>query len=127
MWLAHKKSPAFFNLTLLISVSVINCCIKNTFISSILLFIGSVSLFKIILSIELKDSIVYPFLRKMSTVIYFIHLYVWTFYYTIFYGEKATGMICFIATSAISMLLAFIYVYYTNKYKSKNFIIRKSV
>lgn len=119
MWLAHKKSPACFNLALLISVSVINCCIKNTFISSILLFIGSVSLFKIILSIELKDSIVYPCLRKMSTVIYFIHLYVWTFYYTIFYGEKKFGLTCFIAVSAISVSMAFIYVCYINIFHVK--------
>lgn len=51
----------------------------------------SVALFNIAKRVKLKDSKIYPSLRNYSTTMYFIHLYIWTFYYKIVYGTKTYG------------------------------------
>lgn len=49
-------------------------------------------------------------LRTMSTVIYFVHMYIWTFYYTIVYNGKTRGFDSFVVTTIISILLGCIYL-----------------
>ena len=82
--------------------------INNQIIVTYLLIISSVGLFGIIEKIELTNSSVYRTLRSMSTTMYLIHLMVWTFYYTVAYGEKTYGLDCFIIVSVISSLIAFV-------------------
>lgn len=77
----------------------------------------SVGLFDITRSLELKDSYVYLIFRKMSRVIFFIHMWVWSFWYTIVFGQKTFGLEAFIVTSVISSILAYIYCIAGLKYK----------
>ena len=98
---------------------LLNIIIKNSFISSYLLLITSVALFGIVTSIKLKDSIIYPMVRKMSTIIYLIHMYIYTFYYLIVYKQETYGIDCFIVTSIISFILSFLYVVFNYRIKAK--------
>lgn len=66
---------------------------------------------------------IYPKLRSMSTIIYLVHMYVWTFYYMIVYGEKTHGADSFIVTSIVAVLVALGYIvinqFRNNMIKSK--------
>lgn len=58
---------------------------------------------------SLNNSPVYPLMRKLSVVLYFLHMYVWTFYYTAVYRQKTFGLDSFLATTLICILLGLIY------------------
>ncbi len=47
-------------------------------------------------------------LRHISSTVYFVHLYVWTGYYSVVYGEKTFGIDCFAAVSILSILCGLI-------------------
>ena len=111
MLLARKKMNTQRALLMFIVGFVANIISNNYFIVSITLVVCSVGFFSIIKNIELPDSLVYVWARKMSTVIYFIHLYIWTFYYFVIYGEKTYGMDCFCATVILCITSAVIYMY----------------
>ncbi len=49
-------------------------------------------------------------LRKLSTEMYFLHLWIWTIYYTLMYGEKTYGWDCFLATFIFSVIASGIIV-----------------
>jgi peptidoglycan/LPS O-acetylase OafA/YrhL len=82
--------------------------------------ICAVGLFCIAKQMKCNDSSVYVALRRMSTVIYLIHMYVWTGYYRIRYGEKTFGMECFLVTSVISVVCAILYVRKENHSDGRN-------
>lgn len=84
-----------------------------------LIAICGITLFGIVEQIKLKDSALYPVMRKMSTVLYFVHMYVWTFYYMAVYGEKTYGADNFFAVTAICMGIAMLYVGIKAKYDKK--------
>lgn len=96
-----------------------NIIIENTFISSYLLSITSIGLFGITKSIKLEDAKAYPIMRKMSTIIYLIHMYIWTIYYLIRYGQKTYGIDSFLITSIVSCIIAFCYIYLNERIKNK--------
>lgn len=83
----------------------------DDYLGSLFLVICSVGFFKLTLGVSLSDRTVWMYLRKISMIIYLIHMYVWTFYYTIFYGEKRFGIDCFLFTSLFSLAIAISYLY----------------
>lgn len=89
-----------------------NVIIDNSGISAILVAVSAIAFFEIVKGINLVNSGFYKIVRKMSTVIYFIHMYVWSFYYKFFYGEKTYGLDCFAVTICISIVIAFIYAHW---------------
>lgn len=52
---------------------------------------------------------IYQSMRSMSTIIYLIHMWVWTAVYTVIYHEKTFGLLCFMGTAGISIFIAFVY------------------
>lgn len=70
----------------------------------------SIALFNAVESIVLPDSGAFFVLRKMSTVIFFIHMYVWSIYYMLVYGTKTTGVDSFLCTTLISIVFSLVYV-----------------
>lgn len=74
-------------------------------VDRVLLPITVTGLFGLIVSIPLPDGKVYPILRKYSTGIYFIHLYCWMFYYLVFCGQKTYGLVAFLVTTLLSVIL----------------------
>ena len=89
-------------------------------ISEFILIITAVGLFGTVANIELKDSIVYPVLRSMSTSIYFIHMYIWTIYYKIVYGKKTFGWDSFLVTSIIAVVSSYIYFVISKNQREKD-------
>lgn len=81
----------------------------NGLLTAFLTIIRSVSFFPIVEYISLRGSKQYLLLRKASKVLYFLHLYVWTFYYAVVYGEKTYGMDCFLVTTAICLTIFLIF------------------
>lgn len=57
----------------------------------------------------LKSRPVYALMRKLSVVLYFLHMYVWTFYYTVVYQQKTFGLDSFLMTTLICILIGMIY------------------
>lgn len=57
----------------------------------------------------LKSRPVYALMRKLSVVLYFLHMYVWTFYYTVVYQQKTFGLDSFLMTTLICILVGMIY------------------
>ena len=45
-------------------------------------------------------------MRRMSTWIYFIHMYVYTGIYLVLYGEKTKGAVPFLLTTVISVCIS---------------------
>ncbi len=90
--------------------------IDNIFISYVFLLICAVGFFAVILRINLKDAKIYYPLRKSSTVIYLIHMYVWSAVcLLIYHSNEKFGFVPFILTSFISIIISFIYIGIKNK------------
>ena len=64
----------------------------------------------IIESINLKDNKIYPFLADLSTTMYLLHMYIWSFYYKIAYGGKCYGVDSFIVTLLFTIVISVMYV-----------------
>ena len=58
----------------------------------------SVGVFMVAAGVKLKDSPVYTMLRQTGTITYFIHMYVWTAYYSLVYHQKTYGPDSFVCT-----------------------------
>lgn len=107
---------AHYNISVFAAVYmfILGICLRfsadNSFSNVTSAALCSIGFFAIIIKIKLSDSVAYFILRKMSTVIYFIHLMVWTIYYTVKYGKITYGAECFLSVSAISIMIAAIYV-----------------
>jgi energy-converting hydrogenase Eha subunit C len=119
MMFSKKSLKSSYCWILLLAGYIINVLITQPHISSILISLSSIGLFGIVSSISFKDSIVYPFIRKMSTVIYFIHMYVWSIYYKLIYNHKTFGLDSFFVTAIISSMIAIVYLLLKKRYKSK--------
>ena len=115
MALSRKKMPDWASWAVMICSFAINIAIEESGISSILTAMTVIALFIFVKGVNLKDSFVYFILRKMSSVIYFVHMYAWSIYYKLIYGEKTYGFDCFVATLFISILIALIYVVFIRK------------
>lgn len=59
--------------------------------------------------VHTASSAKYKRMRKISKLVFLIHMFVYTVYYLLHYGQMAYGIDCFIMTTAISMILAFVY------------------
>lgn len=117
MLLTYRKLPKLANILLFIVSFAGNCLVSNSLISQFLLILSVVSLFGIAECICLNDSVCYKILRKMSTVVYFIHIYVLLIWSLIcdYIGAEEYGVECFLAVTAVSVLIAFLYVYIKHK------------
>lgn len=121
MFMCSKR--LFFKNSLLVTVfliSFIASVIMGDEISGTILLIPCVwGLFGIVVKLQGSVNSHCAVLRKMSTEMYFIHLWVWTIYYTLVYGNKTYGFDSFLATTAVSILVsAFVVVVWPQLYKS---------
>lgn len=74
--------------------------------------ITSIGLFGIILGLKLKDSFIYLFMRHISTIIYFIHLWVLSLICIVFYQETTKGMYVFLVVLVICIFISIVYEFY---------------
>jgi len=75
----------------------------------------AIGIFIMASGVRLKSRPLYPMLRQMSIVLYFLHMYVWTFYYTLVYGQKAFGMDSFLVTSLACVLIAYLVILFQRR------------
>ena len=86
-------------------------------VSEIAVAFFAAGVFLLLINVRLKPSNSYFKLRKMSTVIYFIHLYIYSAFEIFVWNGKQFGFIPFVAVSAISLIISFDYVQI--RYKNK--------
>ncbi len=121
MLLAHKTFSVKIAYPLFVAC-FISTMLSNGIVKSISGVVCAVSLFVIVLEFQ-SDSHVYPFMRKMSTVIYFIHMYVWSIGYKILYGQKHYGLDMFLMTASVCLAVSFVYVYVSLRWERlKNYV-----
>lgn len=118
--LRHKKIPLPINIVIFIVFFTIQCFTTNHELEVFLLTVNSVGLFGMIERIKLPNSKIFPILRNMSTSIYFIHMYVFVIFTKIAYNEERFGILTFAVTSAICVVIAFIWVIIKPKIKILN-------
>lgn len=105
MLLAKKRPPKYVSWALLL----IGCGIILTIPERLTLFyrpMVSVGLVGILADVRLPDRKIYPFLRKMSTVGYLIHMYAYVFFCMAVYGEETDGVVPFLGTAALTLLIS---------------------
>lgn len=112
MLIARKEHISSLLGAILTVIGFVGNYFFDGFAGEALLAVCSTGLFIVISNIQLKDSPVYPIMRKISTVVYFIHMYVWTFYYTLVYGQKTFGWDSFFVVSILSVAIALVYIYW---------------
>lgn len=110
MVLASKHRSPFLGLILLLS-GCLGACVFGS--SARLLFVAlfSAGMFVLVVTIRLKDSPIYSVFRDISTIVYFIHMYVWTAYYSLVYHQKTYGPDSFIIVSLVSIAVSAIYIW----------------
>ena len=108
MLLASKNIPLRINALVLCAGFIVSCLIDSFVFRSCMQVVISVTLFQLLLSIRLSSSRIYPFLRKMSKRIYFLHMYVLILLGALGWIEKGAGVKCFVATAFITIVISFI-------------------
>lgn len=111
MYLARNKLNMAANIVLFSVSFVMRCVINNVAVDALLLIGVSIGFWGIIENYALGQSPIYSRLRKASTVIYLVHMYVWTFYYFFVYGEMTYGIDSFVMTSVLSCVIALFCLY----------------
>ena len=119
MLIAHNKIKLPTNILMFIAGFVARCYFESPMVNSILLVLTIIGFFGIVEQVKLADSWIYMILRNSSTVIYLIHMYVWSLYYFVVYKEKTYGMDSFLFTSIVSLMLSFFYIHIRNKQNRK--------
>ena len=109
------KGISFFLLTCGFIAQIVFSLVDTSFmfgrtIELVLEVATAVGLFELIRMLELRNSFCWSNMRKISTVMYFTHMYIWTGYYMLVYKTKTYGWDSFLITTGISMLVAVLYL-----------------
>lgn len=116
MVLAKKDMNLRISWLMLIAGFAANYLITDVSLSTFVTAISAIGLFGVIRSIQFADLKIFPFVRKMSTITYFIHMYIWSVYYILVYREKRYGMDSFIVTSIACVLISAGYLLLKDRY-----------
>lgn len=117
MLLGRIKIPVFVDI--LIMVAGFIGCIALPRFSSFFVITCAVGLFGIAISIKLSYVSEHKILRRLSTGIYFIHLYVYYFVSRLIFHQYH-GISAFLIVSLVTTLLAFAYIAICDLIKRKN-------
>lgn len=79
----------------------------------------SIAIFLTSLKINFDRSQLFCFLRKMSSGMYFVHLWIWTIVYRVLYGTKTYGVKIFLLTLFFSLLFTGLYQFFMMKKNDK--------
>jgi len=112
----YKEKLCRYSWALLIIGMLVSVSAEGV-IESLGIVASSFGLFGIIIQVMLGDSKTYLLCRYSSTAMHFVHLFVWTIYYYLRFGEKTYGLESFIVVTMLSFLIGLTYCYI----KSKNF------
>ena len=79
---------------------------NNPFLRGYSTMVGAIGLFGWSTHLDIKNFSIIEYMRRMSTWIYFIHMYVYTGIYLVLYGEKTKGAVPFLLTTVISVCIS---------------------
>ena len=114
MLIAQKKPPLILSLTLFIGGFIANYHMEGIS-RNLLVAIQSIGTFMVVSEIPLPPSPIYPFLRKTSTNIYFLHQWV-MFVFCFFAGNIYwRGPDIFLGTLSVTLVLSCIWMYFQNR------------
>lgn len=116
MYLFKKKIDLKLSWMLFIVGFGANYLAADSRLSTLCVGVSAIGLFSVVESIEFADRPFFPFVRRMSTIIYFIHMYVWSVYYVLVYREQHYGMDSFIVTSVACLVIAAAYLWLKDIY-----------
>ena len=105
----------------LLILGAIVTTLTNGFAKSLAFVCLSTSLFSVVKNMSFGHNILSMICRRCSTVMYFLHLWVWTLYYICVYGEKKYGLDSFIVKTCISFILGVLFSAYKDKWLKKCF------
>ena len=105
----------------LLILGAIVTTLTNGFAKSLAFVCLSTLLFSVVKNMSFGHNILSMICRRCSTVMYFLHLWVWTLYYICVYGEKKYGLDSFIVTTCISFILGVLFSAYKDKWLKKCF------
>ena len=91
----------------------------NELIAQIVGIIKNFAVFGLALNITLKDRPIYKTLRLSSTIIYLIHMYINTFVCFILYKEMKAGPLVFVLTASVSIAVSLLYLFISNRFKTR--------
>ena len=114
MLIARKKPPLILSLTLLIG-GFIGDYYLDGIPRNLMLAVQSIGTFMVISAISLPTSPVYPFLRKCSTNIYFLHQWIMFVFCFVAGNIYWRGPDIFLGTLSVTLLLSFIWIYFQNR------------
>ena len=115
MALYYKTMPKYISYMLFFGAGFLLIIYQNNIVLSDCFRIATATgLFGLIKNIRLKDRSCWLFMRKSSLLIYLLHMYIWTFYYTLVYGQKQYGVDSFLATGVLSFFTAGLWIYFTS-------------
>ena len=81
-------------------------------ISKGLIALGAIGIFALLINIHLAYKDIYRYMRTSSTVLYFLHMWIWTLVYSAIYGKKVYGMDMFVFTLLVSLGISLVYILY---------------
>lgn len=122
IYLGSKKQHNRFYGSVMVICFILNCMIENFVVSSCLLIFTSIGFFEVIANLDLKEHPAYYMCRKMSIILYLIHMYIWSIYYKVVYGVKTHGWDSFLITSVLGCVLALVYLKFKDGYQRKKII-----
>ena len=110
MLIANRNIDALKGASMLIGGIAVGCYSENIIINWYALIIAAIGLFCIVISIRINKNKLYLYMRNLSTSIYLVHMYVWTFFYYFVYGKKTFGIIPFVFTAVISTIIGIVVI-----------------
>ena len=109
------KVPFKINTFLFFLSLLLDYYIKNIIVSEYISIITIISLFNFVKELNLKKSIIYIYFRKISSIIYYIHMYIFTIYSLIRYKKINFGFEMFLVTSILSFVFSIMYIFISKK------------
>lgn len=106
MYLGQKKTPLWTGALLAGAGYALGFC---GLFNEVPFLMMSVGFFIIARELKFKDGPLWGSLRRMSTTIYFMHLYVWTILYLMLYKAVKRGVRMFVYTLVVTLVIAVIY------------------
>ncbi len=118
MLLGNRKEQPLMGALLLVGgcvgYFVFGECYKTLFIAAY-----SMGVFVLTASIRVKDARIYLVCREISTIVYLIHMYVWTGYYLLVYQKKNCGWDSFVVVTLVSIAFSLLYIQIKDKRKQR--------
>lgn len=118
--LLSKKTPSAVLATGLLFFGFCGSYYIDGICRDLMFVISSIGFFSLVTKVKLKNSRIYPIMRQISTTVYFVHMYIWTGYYSLVYGRPTYGLDSFLFTVIISLCLSLLAIRFSGKLLTQN-------